>query len=428
MRRRMRLATKEAIIKSIRKSTRDGKSTKKASVLEFLLERKQDSENNPEIKATGTMTLDDVWYHLRKYKFIPNEIEITEDTRRSVKAYIAELCDLLGFRREQLGIIAQPFGTLYFRGDSWDITIDQLESLKYLGAYVVIIEKEGIVQSLKPFADKYGIALLSSHGFLTENAADLSNLIKGVEGNVAILTDYDISGLLIALNIHGIHRIGIDSETLRYFGHNIDLQNLRTFDEGYAPNKGHWGGIIQHATNKSKLPTVYRDLLSKENLEYLSTRRIEINSVKTEVGNKRFWDFIMYSLRKIFSETDYTRAIDVDELAKVWPDPIVRLNRLVAEWRANIIGDIVEDHRNMLSSYDGRVEDEVNLSKEEKSDRRIRGLQLGFIEVAKYEAMMIRDFKELLEEDGDLGPAMKQVEKLTKKLENEKAEDKGENK
>ncbi|HEX2305893.1 MAG TPA: hypothetical protein VHH33_06365 [Nitrososphaeraceae archaeon] len=215
MRRRMRLATKEAIIESIRKSTREGKPTKKAYVLEFLLEQKQDAEDNPEIKTTGTMTLDDVWYHLRKYKFIPNGIEITEDTRRSVKAYIAELCDLLGFRREQLGIIAQPFGTLYFRGDSWDITIDQLESLKYLGAYVVIIEKEGIVQSLKPFADKYGIALLSSHGFLTENAADLSNLIKGVEGNVAILTDYDISGLLIALNIHGIHRIGIDLETLR---------------------------------------------------------------------------------------------------------------------------------------------------------------------------------------------------------------------
>jgi DNA topoisomerase VI subunit A len=211
----MRLATKEAIIESIRKSTREGKPTKKAYVLEFLLEQKQDAEDNPEIKTTGTMTLDDVWYHLRKYKFIPNGIEITEDTRRSVKAYIAELCDLLGFRREQLGIIAQPFGTLYFRGDSWDITIDQLESLKYLGAYVVIIEKEGIVQSLKPFADKYGIALLSSHGFLTENAADLSNLIKGVEGNVAILTDYDISGLLIALNIHGIHRIGIDLETLR---------------------------------------------------------------------------------------------------------------------------------------------------------------------------------------------------------------------
>ena len=51
-------------------------------------------------------------------------------------------------------------------------------------------------------------------------------MIKGVEGNVAILTDYDISGFLIALNIHGIHRIGIDLETLRYFEYDTDLQSL----------------------------------------------------------------------------------------------------------------------------------------------------------------------------------------------------------
>jgi hypothetical protein len=274
----MKKATQTAIVEAIRKSRRGGKPSKKAYVLEFLQTREQEVKDNPNIKITGTMNLDDIWYYLRKYEFIPNKIEITDDTRKSVKSYIQEICDLLGLRRNNLGIIAQAFGTLYFRGTQWDLTIDELDGLQYLGAYVVIIEKEGIVESLKPFADKYGVALLSSHGFLTENAADLSNLIRDVKGNVAILTDYDVSGLLIALNIHGIHRIGVDKETLRYFGYNTDLASLEEFDEEYIAEKSHWNAVIKNAKNKSSLPSVYKKLLSQNNLEYLRTRRIEINS------------------------------------------------------------------------------------------------------------------------------------------------------
>jgi hypothetical protein len=287
--------------------------------------------------------------------------------------------------------------------------------LAYLGAYVVIIEKEGIVQSLKPFADKYGVALLSSHGFLTEYAVDLSNLVKGVKGNVAILTDYDISGLLISLNIPSIHRIGIDLDTLQYFGFSTEIADLGRFDEGYTPKDSHWAAVIKHAQNKSALPEFYRDLLSQENLEYLRTRRIEISSVKTAVKNKGLWEFIMVALREAFGETDYTRAIDVEEKAKeTWPSEVITLNRLIAGKVASIIQPTVDYHTERLQSYDGKVEDESRLSEEEKEERRTYGLQAGFIEV-EYESAMVDDFNSRMDEDEDLGPVLKKVQALINK-------------
>ena len=218
MRRRRELAEKQAIIDKIRKSTRDGKPSKKAYVLQYLLDRDEQVQTNPKLLTTERVNLDDIWYDLRQNKFVPNEIEITTYTRATVKGYVIELCDLLGKTRQELGIIAQAYATVYFRQNLYDVAIDELDELKKLGAYVVIIEKEGIVETLKPFADDNGVALVTSHGFLTENATELSNLIGSVGGNVAIVTDYDISGILIALNVPDIHRIGVDLKTLEYFG------------------------------------------------------------------------------------------------------------------------------------------------------------------------------------------------------------------
>ena len=42
-----------------------------------------------------------------------------------------------------------------------------------MGTDLVIIEKEGTVEVLGPFADKYGIALLYTRGFLTEVSRNL---------------------------------------------------------------------------------------------------------------------------------------------------------------------------------------------------------------------------------------------------------------
>ena len=78
----------------------------------------------------------------------------------------------------------------------------------------------------------YGIALLNSRGFLVDYAVKLSELSGG---NIAILTDFDDSGLLMAKKVPSIPRIGIDTETLRYF--HLRRQDLEEpYDEDHKDN------------------------------------------------------------------------------------------------------------------------------------------------------------------------------------------------
>ena len=99
-----------------------------------------------------------------------------------------------------------------------------------MGTDLIIIEKEGAVEVLGPFADKYGIALLYTRGFLTEYALELS---EKSGSNIAILTDFDASGLLLASKLPGnIHRIGIDFQTLEDL--EIDIESVQ---EKYKPKE-----------------------------------------------------------------------------------------------------------------------------------------------------------------------------------------------
>ena len=108
---------------------------------------------------------------------------------------------------------------LYFRGKTYNVGIDELNELMHLGVDLLIIEKEGVVDVLGPFADRYGIALMYTRGFLTEYASKLSKLAKFHNANIAILTDFDFSGLHIAVSCPGnIPRIGIDLETVKSLG------------------------------------------------------------------------------------------------------------------------------------------------------------------------------------------------------------------
>ena len=81
---------------------------------------------------------------------------------------------------------------LYFKGIWHEVGFDYLERLMHMGTDLLIIEKEGVAQVLTPFADKKGIALLNTRGFLTEYASKLSELSANHSCNVAILSDFDV--------------------------------------------------------------------------------------------------------------------------------------------------------------------------------------------------------------------------------------------
>ena len=104
-----------------------------------------------------------------------------------------------------------------------------------MGTDLIIIEKEGVAEVLAPFADRKGIALLNTRGFLTEYATMLSDLASKNGCNISVVSDFDVSGMYITKKIKNlVYRIGVDFNTLEYFG--LDVKDLA---EKYEANSNH---------------------------------------------------------------------------------------------------------------------------------------------------------------------------------------------
>jgi hypothetical protein len=165
------------------------------------------------------------------------------------------------------------------------------------GADILIVEKQDVALSLNPLAKPFGIALLSTRGFLTENASDLAKLADDHGANVAILTDLDISGIVIADQVPQVPRIGIDEETLEDLG---ILRKIAKIEEDYAPNPSHLKYVQDNPENFEGL-----------DLDYLETKRIHLDIVMEEVGNEKFWQWILDKLEETFPIRNYNRVISI---------------------------------------------------------------------------------------------------------------------
>jgi 5S rRNA maturation endonuclease (ribonuclease M5) len=96
--------------------------------------------------------------------------------------------------------------------------------------------------------------------------------------NVVILTDFDISGKSIAIQLPGVKCIGIDFQHSKHMGIDLDKQR-EELQETYTPNK-------EHLTNLLRL---HSDEVPR--LDYMLEKRIENNAVK------RWRDLINYGSR-----------------------------------------------------------------------------------------------------------------------------------
>jgi hypothetical protein len=212
-----------------------------------------------------------------------------------------------------------------------------------MGTDLIIIEKEGAVEVLAPFADKYGIALLNSRGFLTEYANRLSSLSKKYGSNVVILTDFDVSGLLLATKLpdNNIRRIGVDFKTIEYFG--LDINSVH---EQYNPDNNH----LQPLQNIAK----YNSTLQKE-LAYLHHHRIEIDSVLAKVGSEQFWNYILEELSRLFPIRNYNRAIDIPE--SIFPKEIESFVETLKVKINKITLDEIEKIKKELEFTEGFIDD-----------------------------------------------------------------------
>lgn len=145
-------------------------------------------------------TQNTAWYlflprmeHAVKYKIISKII-----TRDYFKKLLNDICKAAGIKREGIGIIAGVRAELYFDGTWTSVSFDAIDELAEKGTDIVFIEKEGVPEILTEYADKYGIAMVNTRGYLTEYGKDLMTVAKKSGANIAIMTDYDLTGINIA--------------------------------------------------------------------------------------------------------------------------------------------------------------------------------------------------------------------------------------
>jgi hypothetical protein len=344
---------------------------------QLLKERYEAVLKNPSLKEKQVWTQSTVFYHLRP--ILLNSGYSNEDINREyITGQIKSACEeYLGVKRKDLGIIAADRAQLYFKGEWHDVGLNDISGLAQYGTNMLIVEKEGVVEQLAPYADINGIALLNTRGFLTEYASILSKEAGKHGCNVAILTDFDASGLLIAKTVPSVFRIGIDFETLEYLG--IDPGVV---EETYKPIQKHikplqdWAGKIH-------------DELLTEKIDYVQHKRIEIDSILAAVkNNARFWEFILDKLEEKFPTRNYNRAIDIPEY--VIPDCVVELNDIVREKATYIL-------------------------KEERSRMQNRfSNNRGFLDVTKYDKSIPDHFKNIIEEDDTIKSLLRRIDGIAR--------------
>jgi Protein of unknown function C-terminus (DUF2399) len=279
-------------------------------------------------------------------------------TRETIIAYIKDVCDELGIRRARVHILAGDVGYLYFRGKRYAISLDDLYKLSLKGTDVIIIEKQGIVEVLKDFAAPYGIALLSTRGFLTENALDLAAFASNSGANVVIVTDFDISGVVIAFKVGNVTRIGIDFDTLGDLGILDELCD----GEFYTPNNEH----LAYAENN--MPDL-------EDLDFLRTNRIEINAVKNKVGAEKLWNWILDKLDEEYHHRNYNRAAKIPEPYQFVPPELNQTYHLVVGRIRKVLAPRIGAVEAELQHYEGFIEnvDEYEQDLEEEFEDILNG-------------------------------------------------------
>ncbi len=147
--------------------------------------------------------------------------------RKSFIGYIKKIYDNRGTTRARYGIFAGDRAELYFRGEWKSVGYDSIDELAEKGTDIVFIEKKGIPEVMTEFADKYGIAMVNTRGYLTEYGNDLMSEAKGSGANVAIMTDYDLTGINIAGNTGiTVPWIGINEDSFEYFNLDKNSSNI----------------------------------------------------------------------------------------------------------------------------------------------------------------------------------------------------------
>lgn len=359
----------------------------------FLGERLREVQNNPRLKLTDPWNTSTPVYRIRP---VLEKAGLGHLTRKYLQGLVRKICvEKLGRNREDFGIYEKAHAQLYFKGKIYDVTYDKLEEIKKKGFAVLVIEKSGIVKLQASFADDYGFALCETTGFLSDNARKLCELSSQAGGNIAILTDDDMSGHLIASKVPKIPRIGITLHTLKALG--IPLEEV-------AEN------LSKKSTHANKVEDTYRKgeiTITKDDWIFLNRgnhgSRIEIDNVIGYVGAKIFWeDFVVKEFKKLFPSHDYTRSVDVPEY--VVPETLQKFNDMMEERGKLILNNRRTQLQNRLSNFKGGF----------LFDRTNR--VLPNYNIRSYEESIAYQSKKIIESDRNTKPVLEELENLMDRM------------
>jgi hypothetical protein len=294
-------------------------------------------------------TVQSIWYRMLPI-FQRYNVTIKRD---SLIGYIKPFYDIRHITRASRRIFAGVRAELYFKGEWKSVSFDAINELAEKGTDIVFIEKQGIPELLTDYANKYGIAMVNTRGYLTEYGKDLMDAARRSGANVVIMTDYDITGINIASNTpREIPWIGIDERTFEYF--NLDRNS---------------NDIAVQATNKRLLNKVQEKVdtdtrFSNVDIEFLEKRRVEIDAISAKVGNERLFVFVLDRLKELYPKRDYNRAIELphtDDFKVIYKDNLIGVEHedfiaFIEARKMDTMKSELEQIKNELQEVDGFID------------------------------------------------------------------------
>lgn len=326
-------------------------------------------------------TQDSAWYNALP---IFEKYGMKLPTRKYFKGLIKVACERLGKTREQLGIVAAPWATMCFRGTWTGVSFDAVNSLAKNGTDIIFIEKLDLVRVFGKYADKYGLALVNSHGHLVDYAKDLADAAEASGAHVAIATDYDIPGVLIASEVKGVIWLGVNEKMLQQFG--FSKQNKLM--------------VVPYTPKKDRIkPEDFKVLVESDDrfsdvvdVQFLKKNKIELDAVLATVGSEMLWEYLMDELKESYPTRDYNRVISS---------------------KPSLLDHYPQAIKNLKSYINNRI-DSLTGKESKKIENELENVA-GFIDVEEKRKEIDKRLGTIVESDQHLEEIASKIEQLTKK-------------
>jgi len=335
------------------------------------------------------------------YLYLPDLEILTKAIERSTfYKYIKDWCDARGVTRAQIGIITGARADLYFNGEVFSVSYDSIVELAKKGTDILFTEKKGLPDVLAEYANKYGIAMVNTRGKLTEYGKDLMEAIDDAGGHVAIMADYDASGVKIASETPTeVPWIGANDEMLEYFKLNRGSVAVASISE---QNKDYVRDLVEngcHPTGNYVRSGEFDNRFKDVDIDFLDTQRVELDAILAAVGEERLFEYIKDKFEELYPERDYNRVIELDDL-------LLLLEKPDEEWGEQL------EHEKAIIKIDDKIKSFTEPEKEEiKGD--LEDYE-GFLEVQVERKNIKERLGKVLTDDPDCKDFIDKLSELVK--------------